>query len=191
VEIAMATIIVFHSVLGLRSIEHSTAAWLRASGHDVLTPDLFAGRRAATPSEGFLIMEDIGWDTIRDRASAVLANVPSTATLMGFSMGAGVISSIWPERQNAAAVILVHGLADIPPDLNPNARIQAHVADPDPFVRTSQLERWTRAGQAAMELFRYPGLQHFFTDPSLDEFDGRGAEQVWDRMGRFLAALEL
>jgi dienelactone hydrolase len=186
----MATIVIFHSVLGLRSIEHSTAAWLRAIGHDVLTPDLFAGRTASIPSEGFLIMEDIGWGTIRDRARAVLATVPSAATLMGFSMGAGVISSVWPERQDAAAVILVHGLADIPPDLNPSVSIQAHVADPDPFVHASQLESWMRADQTAVQLFRYPGLQHFFTDPSLDEFDGPGANQVWDRIARFQTPLE-
>jgi len=180
----MATIIIFHSVLGLRSIEQSTAAWLRGSGHDVLTPDLFAGRTAPTPNDGFVIMDDIGWDTIRDRARAVLATVPSTAVLMGFSMGAGVISSIWPERRDASAVILVHGLADIPPDLNPNTRVQAHVADPDPFVHASQLEGWKRADPEAVQLFRYSGLQHFFTDPSLDEFDGLGAKQVWDRIAR-------
>jgi len=182
----MATIVIFHSVLGLRSIELATTERLRASGHDVLTPDLFAGRTASTPDEGFLIMEDIGWDTIRERARAALATVPSTATLMGFSMGAGVISSIWPERPDAAAVILIHGLADIPADLDPNIRIQAHVADPDPFVHASQLESWTRADAAAVQLFRYPGLRHFFTDPSLDEFDGPGAEQAWDRIARLL-----
>jgi len=186
----MAVIVIFHSVLGLRSIEHSTAAWLRAIGHDVLTPDLFAGRTASTPNDGFVIMDDIGWDTIRDRARAVLATVPSTATLMGFSMGAGVISSIWPERRDAAAVILVHGLPDIPADLNPNTRVQAHVADPDPFVHASQLEGWMRADPAAVQLFRYPGLQHFFTDPLLDEFDALGTDQVWDRVERFLTALE-
>ena len=186
----MSVIVIFHSVLGLRSIEHSTAAWLRSSGHAVLTPDLFAGRTAPTPSDGFLIMDDIGWDAICDRARAVLATVPSTAVLMGFSMGAGVISSIWPERRDAAAIILVHGLADIPPDLNPNTRVQAHVAHPDPFVHASQLEGWMRADEAAVRLFRYPGLQHFFTDSSLDEFDGAGAEQVWDRVARLLTGLE-
>lgn len=186
----MATIVIFHSVLGLRSIERSTAAWLRANGHDVLTPDLFAGRTASVASEGFLIMEDIGWGTIRDRAQTVLAMVPSTATLMGFSMGAGVISSIWAERRGAAAVILVHGLADMPHDLMPNVRIQAHIADPDPFVHASQLETWTRADRAEVQLFRYPRLEHFFTDPSLDEFDGPAANQVWDRIARFLTVLD-
>jgi dienelactone hydrolase len=37
----MASIILFHSVYGLRHVEHAAAQRFRAAGHDVFVPDLF------------------------------------------------------------------------------------------------------------------------------------------------------
>ena len=44
----MASILLLHSVCGLRDFERSAADRLRAAGHDVATPDLFDGEHPAT-----------------------------------------------------------------------------------------------------------------------------------------------
>ncbi len=40
----MTTVVLFHSVLGVRRGELDAADRLRAGGHDVLVPDLYDGR---------------------------------------------------------------------------------------------------------------------------------------------------
>jgi dienelactone hydrolase len=189
----MATIAIFHSVLGLRAIENATVARFQARGHSAFAPDLFEGLTAATLEEGFAIMDRIGWTLICDRAQAALNQAPSTAVLLGFSMGAGVVSSIWPERRQADGIVLLHGFASVPANVDPRVPVQVHVADPDPFAPPSQLQEWMRVAVASgmsPEAFRYPDLGHFFTDPSLDDFDADGAELVWDRVSRFLDTVD-
>jgi dienelactone hydrolase len=39
----MAHVVMFHSAYGLREAELTAAERLRAAGHDVLTPDMYAG----------------------------------------------------------------------------------------------------------------------------------------------------
>jgi dienelactone hydrolase len=181
----MATIVLFHSVLGLRRIERSAVARLEVRGHIASAPDLFGGRTAATPHEGFAIMDEIGWDLICSRARLALDRVPPGAVLAGFSMGAGVISTLWPERPGAGAVLLLHGLADVPQGVNPQLPVQVHLADPDPFVPPPQLTVWKQnaadAGLSA-QVHLYPNAGHFFTDEGLDDFDARASELTWSRV---------
>ena len=174
----MATILIFHSVLGLRPIEVSTVARLQARGHRAFAPDLFEGLTAATVEEGFEIMDQIGWTPICNRARAALDQAPPTAVLVGFSMGAGVVSSLWPERRQAGGIILLHGLASVPANMGLHVPIQVHLADPDAFAPPPQLQEWMHINAGfgtSTEVFRYPDLGHFFTDPSLDDFDAHGA----------------
>jgi len=189
----MATIAIFHSVLGLRAIELATVVQFQACGHRAFAPDLFGGQTAATVEEGFAIMDHIGWPLICDRARLALGQAPSTTVLFGFSMGAGVVSAIWPERRHAGGIVLLHGLASVPANLDPHVPVQVHLADPDPFALPSQLHEWTRiaaAPEMSPEMYLYPGLGHFFTDPSLNDFDADGAELVWDRVSRFLDTVD-
>jgi dienelactone hydrolase len=177
----------------LRAIEIATVAQFQACGHKAFAPDLFEGLTAATVEEGFAIMDRIGWTLICDRARAALDQFPPTAVLLGLSMGAGVVSSIWPERRQAGGIVLLHGLASVPANLDLDVPVQVHVADSDPFAPPAQLEKWMRIAAASgisAETFRYPDLGHFFTDPSLDDFDADGAELAWDRVSRFLDTVD-
>jgi dienelactone hydrolase len=45
------------------------------------------------------------------------------------------------------------------------------------------------AGGAAVELFTYPGVRHFFTDSGVDEYDAAAAGLAWERALRFVDAL--
>lgn len=101
----MADIVLFHSSLGLRAIEHDVAARLRDWGYRVTLPDLYSGRTANSTDEGIQLMTDIGWPTICQRARAALDDVPVTAVLFGISMGAGVVAELWPERLDRKSVV--------------------------------------------------------------------------------------
>ena len=81
----MAHIALFHFVFGLRPVELDAADRLRAAGHDVVTPDLYAGQVASTLDEGFDIKDRIGWDTITRRAFDAMAELPPHSALVGVS----------------------------------------------------------------------------------------------------------
>lgn len=189
----MATIAIFHSVLGLRSIEASTVARFQGRGHTAIAPDLFDGLTATTVEEGFAIMEQVGWTVICDRARAALDQMPKTTVLVGFSMGAGVISALWPVRRRAAGVVLLHGLANVPAEVDTRTPIQLHLANPDAFSPPAQTQEWiSNTGRARLsaDVFLYPALGHFFSDPSLDDFNADGAAQMWDRVDQLLDVVD-
>lgn len=185
----MASIVLFHSALGLRSVEHKAADRMRRAGHDVATPDLYAGLSAASMDEGLALMGSVGWETICARARVALAPVPENALLVGHSMGAGVISEVWPDRRTVAGIVLLHALADIPETARRNMPVAVHVADPDPFAPPEQVAGWsTRASHAdvAAEIFTYPGIGHFYTDEALPDYNAVATETTWSRVLTFL-----
>jgi dienelactone hydrolase len=88
--------VLFHSIFGLRAVELAAAERLRATGCQVVVPDLFDG--ATVPGDvdaGSALMDQVGWGTIVDRACRGVAGVLREAVLGGFSMGVGVIGELW------------------------------------------------------------------------------------------------
>ena len=71
--------------------------------------------------------------------------------------------------------------------------VQLHVADPDPFEPHDWLSAWylrmQRAG-ADVEVYRYPGAGHLYTDPELPDYDEEAAERTWRIALGFLATLQ-
>ena len=70
--------------------------------------------------------------------------------------------------------------------------VQLHVADPDPFETGDWLNSWylqmQRTG-ADVEIYRYPGAGHLFTDPDLPDYDAASADLTWKVALGFLATL--
>jgi dienelactone hydrolase len=189
------TVILFHSMFGLRSVELSAARRLRESGHQVVTPDLFAGavagRHGTTPvlDDGFALMERIGWDMIVTRARAAVRDLPADAVLGGFSMGAGVIGSLWPDRPAAAGVFCLHATTTVPEDVPSGTPVQTHVAIDDAFAPADQLAAFqTSAAHAGADatLYTYSGAGHFYTDPSLPDHDPIATERTWQHIDTLL-----
>jgi dienelactone hydrolase len=185
-------VVVFHSSYGRRQAEASAAAGLRAAGHDVITPDLYDGQTASSLDAALTLMDAVGWDVICARARQALREIPETAVLAGFSMGAGVVGSVWDQRPMAAGVVLLHGIAPIPASARPGLPVQVHVAGDDPFASRPAVARWQadagRAGLAA-QVFTYPGAGHFYTDPGLADHHPAAAGQTWQRVTAFLSGL--
>lgn len=189
----MATVIFFHSVYGLRSLEHEAVERVQAAGHKAFAPDLYDGLIARSIEEGFEFKDEIGWETICERAEWALAGLPASTVLAGFSMGAGVISSLWPKREKTAGILFLHGIASIAENARKGLPLQLHLADPDPFEPEEDVATWrqgvTKSGVAA-EIFRYPGGGHLYTDASLPDYNAQAADLTWKRVIDFLGAID-
>jgi dienelactone hydrolase len=189
----VARVVLFHSVLGLRPVERRAADRLRAAGHHVVTPDLYAGATASTLEEGFALKERSGgWDAIVRRAEDAVCDLPADTVLAGFSMGTGIVHMLLPYRPDTAGVLLLHGMAAIPATARGGLPVQLHVADPDTFAPPADVTAWrttvARSG-ADPHVFTYPRVGHFFTDTELPDHDEHATTLTWRRALGFLQTL--
>jgi dienelactone hydrolase len=187
-------IMLFHSTYGLRPAVHAAAGRLRAAGHEVQVPDLFEGRTFETVEEGLAFKEEVGKDELLRRA--VLAAAPYSdrgLVYAGFSFGASTAQTLALGDEKARGLLMFHGTSDIAENASVDELpVQLHVADPDPFETHDWLNSWylqmQRTG-ADVEIYRYPGAGHLFTDPELPDFDQASAELAWKVALGFLATL--
>ncbi|GIJ54747.1 dienelactone hydrolase family protein [Virgisporangium aurantiacum] len=188
----MRHVALFHSVYGLRPAVSAAADLFRAAGHHVTAPDLYAGRVAQSIEEGFAISGRVGWTTILRRAHEALDGLPADTVLAGLSMGAGVAGAVLAERPEAAGLLLLHGTGGDPRTVPAGLPVHVHVGEADAMFPPADVAAWrdamTAAG-AAVDLFTYPAVGHFFTDSGVSEFDPAAAELAWQRGLRFVDAL--
>lgn len=183
-----------HSVYGLRPAVHQAADRLRAAGHAVTAPDLFEGRTAGTVEEGMEIADGIGRDELLRRAVAAGAPLSDGGLVYaGFSLGAALAQTVALGDRKARGLLLLHGTSDVAEDASADGLpVQLHVADPDAFEPHDWLTAWylrmRRAG-ADVEVFRYPGAGHLYTDPELPDHDAEAAEATWRTALGFLDGL--
>ncbi|MFS4097230.1 dienelactone hydrolase family protein [Streptomyces sp. AF1A] len=177
-------IMLFHSTYGLRPAVRDAADRLRAEGHEVWTPDLFEGHTFETVEDGMEFKERIGKEELLKRA--VLAAAPNSErglVYAGFSLGASIAQTLALGDDKARGLLLLHGTSDIAPNAYvEELPVQLHVAEPDPFETDDWLSAWYlhmgRAG-ADVEVYRYPGAGHLYTDPGLPDYDAEAAEATW------------
>ncbi|WP_030858926.1 dienelactone hydrolase family protein [Streptomyces sp. NRRL S-37] len=188
-------IMLFHSTYGLRPAVRRAADRLRAAGHEVWTPDLFEGSTFDTVEDGMAYKEGIGKDELLKRA--VLAAAPYSErglVYAGFSLGASVAQTLALGDDKARGLLLLHGTSDIAENASADELpVQLHVAEPDPFETDDWLTAWyLRMGRAGadVEVYRYAGAGHLYTDPDLPDYDEEAAEATWRVALGFLDSLE-
>lgn len=187
-------IVLFHSAYGLRPAVTAAAERLRAAGHEVHAPDLYDGRTAETVEDGMAIKDEIGRDELLRRAVAAAAPLSERGLVYaGFSLGGSIAQNLALADEQARGLLLLHGTSDIPEDaVADGLPVQLHVADPDPFEPHDWLNAWylrmRRAG-ADVEVYRYPGAGHIYTDPELPDYDEEAAEATWTVSLGFLESL--
>jgi dienelactone hydrolase len=187
-------IMLFHSVYGLRPAVRAAADRLRAAGHQVWAPDLFDGRTFEEVEEAMAHQEETGRDELLKRA--VLAAAPYSRrglVYAGFSLGAAIAQTLALGDERARGLLLLHGTSDLAPNASVDGLpVQLHVAEPDPFETDDWLGAWYlqmgRAG-ADVEVYRYPGAGHLYTDPDLPDWDEEAAEATWRVALGFLDSL--
>ncbi|MET7622207.1 dienelactone hydrolase family protein [Streptomyces sp. NPDC005408] len=177
-------IMLFHSTYGLRPAVESAAERLRAAGHEVWTPDLFEGRTFDTVEEGRAYKDEVGVDELLKRA--IVAAAPHSEqglVYAGFSLGAAIAQTLALGDAKARGLLLLHGTSDIAEGTSVDELpVQLHVADPDAFEPHDWLTAWyLQMGKAGadVEVHRYPGAGHLYTDPELPDYDEEAAEQTW------------
>lgn len=178
------TIVLFHSAYGLRPAVHAAADRLRAAGHEVHVPDLYEGRTAETVEDGMVIKDEIGREELLRRAVTAVAPLSDRGLVYaGFSLGGSIAQNLALADEKARGLLLLHGTSDLPEDASvDDLPVQLHVADPDPFEPHDWLNAWyLRMGRAGadVEVHRYAGAGHLFTDPDLDDYDAEAAETAW------------
>ncbi|MDX8355591.1 dienelactone hydrolase family protein [Cognatiyoonia sp. IB215182] len=186
----MASIILYHSVLGLRPVEKALAAEWRNAGHAVATPDLFDGRTAETYDGGFAILNDIGLKTVTERALAAADEQPDNLVLAGVSMGAGMASRAWSAKPGASGVLFIAGPAPWP-EMVSGTPVQMHAARPEPFDGEEVFDEWRSENPGArLEEFRYDDVGHYFLDASLPDYSEAASKACRQRCLEFLATLQ-
>lgn len=185
----MADILLYHSVLGLRPVELELAEEWRNAGHTVLTPDLFEGRTAETYDDGFAILEDIGLQTVTERALKAADQQPDTVVLAGVSMGAGMAAQVWAKKPDAKGVLFIAGPAPWPEKVS-GTPVQLHAARPEPFDSEDVFEEWYVENPGAnLDVFRYDEVGHYFLDASLADYSEAASKACRERSKLFLSAL--
>ncbi|MFJ8474851.1 dienelactone hydrolase family protein [Kitasatospora sp. NPDC094011] len=191
----MAQIVLFHSAHGPRPAVQAAADRLRAAGHTVHTPDLFEGRTFDDTESAHAYQEEIGGaDELLRRAVAVSAPLSEGGLVYaGFALGGAIAQNLALADEKARGLLLLHGTSDLREDAATSIPVQLHMADPDPYEPEDWLNAWylrmRRAG-AEVEVHRYQGAGHLFTDPELDDYDADAAEQAWAAALDFLADLD-
>ncbi|MFI0356572.1 dienelactone hydrolase family protein [Actinomadura sp. 9N407] len=189
----MAPILLLHSMYGLRPAVHEAAGRLREAGHEVHVPDLYDGRVVDDPEAGIAIKEELGRDELLRRAvSAAAPYADQGLVYAGFSLGGALAQTLALADGKARGLLLLHGTSDLADDASTEIPVQLHVADPDTYEPVDWLNAWylrmRRAG-ADVEIYRYRGVGHLFTDPGLPDHDAESADRTWAIAQAFLAEL--
>lgn len=184
----MAEVVLFHHVQGLTEGVRAFADALRAGGHTVHTPDLFAGELPAAVEAGLELAAGIGTASLRERVDRALAGLPDGLVYAGVSWGVPTAQRLAQTRPGARGALLYEACLPITgewafgpwPDGVP---VQIHGMDRDPFFALegdldAARELVATIGPERGELFVYPGDRHLFTDSSLPSFDADATARV-------------
>jgi dienelactone hydrolase len=183
----MASIVLFHSALGLTTGARKFAETLARDGHTVLTPDLFDGETFRTVEDGVRKRDALGIPTLMRRAAEAADAAPATSIYAGFSMGAAAAQFLTVTRPGARGAVLMHAvlsLAAMGTDRWPDVPVEVHVSEEDPWVDAVVLDDFARTASA--QVFRYPGRAHLFSDESSADYEPKQAEALIERVRSFV-----
>lgn len=190
----MAELLLFHHAQGLTPGIVAFADRLREHGHTVQTPDLFDGRTFDRFDEAMAHLEDFGFPTVIERATTIAAELPAELVYGGFSVGVLAAQYLAQNRAGARGALLCYSCVPASefgswPDGLP---AQIHGMDADPiFTEEGDLDaaRELVSSQSSVELFLYPGDQHYFADSSLPGYDPEATDLLVERALTLLAAV--
>ncbi len=186
----MATIVLFHSALGLTTGMRRFAAALGGDGHTVVTPDLFDGQTFHTIEDGVQKRDALGIPELMRRAAAAVEVTPRDSIYAGFSMGAAAAQYLALSRPGALGLVLMHAvlpLAALGASEWPPVPVQIHASEADPWVDDSVVADFSRVASATV--FRYPGARHLFADQGHADYDAGSADLLERRVREFIRLL--
>jgi dienelactone hydrolase len=188
----MTSIVLFHSVLGVRQGVRDAAETFRSAGQDVRIVDQYDGQVFDDYDEASAFAESIGYPALMRCAADAVSDLPDGFVAAGFSNGGGMAEYVATQRAVAGVLMLSGALAldrtgadqwpaDVP--------AQIHYTVDDPFRNQAGIDSVIasiRSAGAEVEMFDYPGRDHLFTDRTLvAEYDERACELLWSRVLAF------
>jgi dienelactone hydrolase len=189
----MAEVLLFHHAQGQTTGFFAFAADLRRAGHNVHTPDLYAGRTFDSFDDGVAHMESIGFEALIERGVRAADTLPVELVYAGFSLGVLPAQKLAQTRAGARGALLFYACVPVSAfgDAWPaGVPVQIHGMDADPFFAGEgdiDNARAIVASTDQAELFLYPGDQHYFADSSLPSYDPDAAALLRERVLEFLA----
>lgn len=187
---------------GLSGQIRATAERFAAAGFNVLAPDLYRGRLAASADEAAHLMAglDFADATFQDLRGAAAWLVQRSGRLgqeskrlgvSGFCMGGALTVAAAVHLPEFAAAVCFYGIP--PQDFADPARIkipfQGHFAQRDDWCTPAlvdTLEARLRAAGATAEIHRYAAAHAFFNAERPEVYDAGCAEAAWARSLDFL-----
>jgi dienelactone hydrolase len=189
----MATLVLFHSALGLRPAVGRLADRLRSLEHTVHTPDLYAGEVFDDLDDGVAHRDALGIPTLMARAMAAVEQLPGDVVYGGLSMGVAPAQLLAATRPGARGAVLMHG--GLPPEAlaveawPASVPVQVHACADDPWIDQEGLEAFVeRVPADLVERLTYPGSAHLFTDEDSPDHLPAASEQLFGALVRFLSA---
>ncbi len=185
---------------GLDDRIKATGDRLASNGFNVVVPDLYRGRVAATGEEANHLMEglDFGDAATQDAAGAAsFLREQGTAKVgvMGFCMGGALaLLGVMHGREfDAASVWYGYPPPDAGDPANIAVPVQGHWAIHDghfTIAGVEALEERLKAGHVAYEFHRYDAKHGFYNSGKLGEgglghYQGSAAETAWNRTIEF------
>lgn len=189
----MAEVLFFHHAQGLTDGVVALADELRAAGHTVHTPDLYAGRTFASLDEGVAHARELGFDSVTEAGVRSADGLPEALVYAGISLGVPPAQKLAQTRPGARGVLLfAAGLepGEFGPSWPAEVPVQVHAMAHDPeFDNGWDLPAATALVEAAAdgEMFLYPGDEHLFMDRSLPAYDAAATALLMQRVLDFLA----
>lgn len=183
----MTDVLLFHHAQGLTPGILSFAEKLRAAGHRVTTPDLYAGLTFPDVEAGVAHARELGFGNIVQ--AGVDAAGEFDGVVAGYSLGCLPAQRLAQTRPCSGA-LLFHGA--VPPaefggPWPATVPVQIHAMADDPWFAEDVAAAEEIVGAADDgELFWYPGSAHLFTDASLAAYDEEATELVLRRVLEFL-----
>jgi len=165
-----------------------------AAGEEVQRLLPFDGRTFESIEAGLADVEQEGFEAAAERGIQAAEGLPAELVYAGFSFGVVPAQKLAQTRPGARGALLFYSCLPLEfvgpwPDGLPG---QVHGMDRDPiFAGEGALEaaRALVAQAPSVELFLYPGDQHYFADRSLPSYDANAAALLTRRVLDFLAAL--
>ena len=188
----MADVLLFHHAQGQTPGFLAFADALRAAGHTVTTPDLYAGQSFATLDEGMANARSIGFQSLLDQGVAAADGLPDDLVYAGFSLGVMAAQKLAQTRSGARGAVLLDSaipLAEFAPGWPDGVPVQVHGGEADEFFMDEgdvDAAREVVAAAQDGELFTYAGCGHLFADASTTAFDSDAAALVRERVLAFL-----
>jgi dienelactone hydrolase len=191
----MAELLLFHHAQGLTAGCLSFAEELSVAGHVVHAPDLYDGKTFTDLADGMGYAQQVGFDTIAERARLAADSLPNEIVYAGFSLGAMRAQMLAQTRPGAKGALLFHSC--VPPsefggDWPEGVPLQIHLMEADEFALEGDLDAARQLAETigTAELFLYPGDRHLFADNSLPDYDESAATMLKRRVLSFLDDLE-